>query len=110
MIRLIIYLLLKINESGLLKAFKNLALEKHKFKPSTLILRDGTVTLYEVDSNYYNTELEPVTVVRAYPLGTQLLGISKHELLEFSEYKKMPKEGMAITAHDNKVFGKTKKN
>ncbi len=94
----------------LLEFFKNKLLEKHKFKPSSLILREGTRTLYEVDSNYYNTEMDPVTIVRAYPLGTQLMGISKHEILEFKEYRSMPDEGLAITAHDNAIFGKTKKD
>lgn len=85
-------------------------LEKHKFKASSLIIRDGTRTLFEVDTNYYNKELEPVTIVRAYPSGTQLLGISKHEIIEFREYKKMPEDALSTTTHDNRNFANYKKD
>lgn len=84
--------------------FKVFCLEKHKFKPSDLIARVGTRTLFEVDTNYYNTNFEPVTIVRAYPLGTQVMGISSHEIKEFKEYKNIPKDGFATTTTDNDKF------
>lgn len=88
--------------------FKKLCLEEHKFKPSDLIIRDGTRTLFEVDTNYYNKNFEPVTVVRAYPIGTQLMGISHHEIKEFKEYKKMPNETFGFTNTDNDKFANYK--
>lgn len=90
--------------------FKKFFLESHKFKPSTLILRDGTRTLFEVDTNYYNTDMEPVTIVRAYPLGKQMMGISKHEIMEFKEYKKLPSETLGMTSHENYNFANYKKD
>lgn len=84
--------------------FTRICLEQHKFKPSTLILREGTRTLFEVDTNYYNLNFEPVTIVRAYPAGTQLLGISHHEIKEYKEYKSMPRETFSATDNDNDKF------
>ena len=83
------------------KLFIKYFLQKHKFLPSTLIYRDGTRTLFEVDSNYYDIDLNPITIVRAYPIGKQLMGISRHEMLEFREFKSMHTEGMAMTTHGN---------
>ena len=88
--------------------FKKYCIESPKFKPSSLIIRDGTRTLFEVDCNYYNMQFEPVTIVRAYPMGTQLMGISKHEIKEFKEYKKMPDATFSVTDNDNDKFAKYK--
>lgn len=93
----------------LLKLLKKL-LVQHKFKRSALILKEGAGTLFEVDSNMYDINLKPITIVRAYPLGTQLLGIDEHEILNYSEYKSMPKEGMAMTGHDNDKFANYKED
>lgn len=90
--------------------FSRFCIESHKFKPSTLIIREGTRTLFEVDTNYYNTDFKPVTIVRAYPMGTQLLGISHHEIKEYKEYKKMPKDTFATTDNDNDKFANYKKS
>jgi len=89
--------------------FNKFCIKSHKFKPSTLIIRDGTRALFEVDTNYYNMEFEPVTIVRAYPMGTQLLGISHHEIKEFKEYKSMPKDTFSTTDNDNDKFANYKK-
>lgn len=93
-------------------------LPKHKFKCADLIFKEGTRTLYEVDSLYYNTNLQPIVIVRAYPMGNQLMGINYHEVKEFREYKKPVDSGKAATllqpsdvgstAHDNDKFGKKK--
>lgn len=90
------------------RLFVKYFLPKHKFLPSALIYREGTRTLFEVDSNYYDKDLNPVTIVRAYPLGKQLMGISRHDILEFHEYKSIPSEGLAMTSHDNDKFGNYK--
>lgn len=90
--------------------FKKFCLESHKFKPSALIFRSGTRTLFEVDSNYYNKDLEPVTIVRTYPLGKQNMGISKHEIMEFQEYKGLPSETLGMTSNDNDKFANYKKS
>jgi len=91
-------------------------LSKHKFKKGDLVYKDGTRTLYEVDENYYNTNLDPVTIVRPYPLGNQVFGIDKHDILEFLEFRKPLQDGynttesdVAITAHDNLNFAKKDK-
>lgn len=96
----------------LIKLFK-LFLPKHKFHKGALVYKDGTRTLYEVDENYYNTDLDPVTVVRPYPMGKQVFGVDKHDILEFIEHKKPLQVGynttesdVAITAHDNLNFAK----
>lgn len=101
---------------GLLYLVKRFLLEKHRFPASTLILKDGTRTLYEVDSTYYNKDLQPITIVRAYPAGSELIGISYHENLEFKEYRKPVDRGIGSTAsdvattpHDNAKFGKRSK-
>lgn len=86
------------------KLFVKYFLPKHKFGVSALILRDGTRTLFEVDTNYYNTDLNPVTIVRAYPMGAQLLGISHHDILEYKEYKREVVEAIGITPQDNDKF------
>jgi hypothetical protein len=88
-------------------------LPKHKFAKGTLVYKDGTRTLYEVDENYYNTDFDPVTIVRPYPMGKQVFGVDKHDILEFMEHKKPLQVGysttesdVAITAHDNLNFAK----
>lgn len=93
-------------------------LPKHKFKTSDLIFKDGTRTLYEVDSLYYNTNLQPIVIVRAYPMGNELMGINYHEIKEFREFKGgvdrkasslLQPSDVASTPHDNDKFGKRKK-
>lgn len=86
------------------KLFYKYCLTKHKFFPSTLIIRNGTRVLFEVDTNYYNTDFEPVTIVRAFPNGTQLLGIGHHDIIEYVEYKKPVDEKISVTPHDNDKF------
>lgn len=102
--------MIKLIKKFFVNIMRDYLLEKHRFKPSALIKKEGANTLFEVDSNYYDTNMDAVTVVRAYPMGTQLLGVSKHDVLEFEEFKNMPKESMAYTAHDNKAFANNKKN
>lgn len=91
-------------------------LPKHKFKKGDLVYKEGTRTLYEVDENYFNTVFDPVTIVRPYPLGKQVFGVDKHDILEFHEYRKSLNVGynttesdVGITAHDNLNFAKGSK-
>lgn len=104
---------LHLIQTILMVVYRKLFMPVHKFEKGKLIYRSGTRTLYEVDENYYNLQFEPVTIVRAYPIGTQLLGIDKHEILEFKEFKKALSEGynttvsdVGTTAHDNINFSK----
>lgn len=90
-------------------------LAKHKFKRGDLVYKDGTRTLYEVDENYYNTDLDPITIVRAYPLGSQVFAIDKYDIMEFFEHKKALQQqygttesDVAMTSHDNTRFGRRK--
>ena len=99
----------------LLKILKKLLLPKHKFNVGDLVYKDGTRTLYEVDSNYYNVELQPVVIVRPYPIGTQLFGIDRHDIKEFREFKRPTQANpnttasdVGTTAHDNQNFGRKK--
>lgn len=95
---------------GLLKKF----LRKHIFKPSDLIYKTGTRVVYEVEMNYYDKNLDPVTIVRRFGGTTHLYAIDRHRILEFKEYKKLPNpplysnfatEAMVITDHENTKFG-----
>ena len=100
----------------ILKIMVYLFLQKHPFNVGDLVFKDGTRTLYEVDTNYFNRELQPITVVRPYPIGTQLFGISHHDIKEFKEFRKITSlavnttpSDVGITSHDNSNFGKGKK-
>jgi hypothetical protein len=103
----------RLFQNFMMKLYRSMFLQKHKFNKGDLIYRSGTRSLYEVDENYYNLNFEPVTIVRAYPVGTQLLGIDRHEILEFKEYRQKLSEGYNTTAsdvgssaHDNLNFAK----
>lgn len=100
----------------ILKLMVKLFLPKHKFSEGDLVFKEGTRTLYEVDSNYYSRDLRPVVIVRPYPVGTQLFGIDHHDILEFREFRRPTSRHMnttasdvGTTAHDNMNFGKGKK-
>lgn len=95
----------------ILKLMVKLFLPRHKFKTGDLVFKDGTRTLYEVDTNYYNTDLQPITVVRTYPIGTQLFGIDQYDIQEFREFRKpltarvnTTPSDVGTTAHDNTNF------
>jgi hypothetical protein len=97
----------------ILKLVAKYLLPRHRFKTGDLVFKDGTRTLYEVDTNYYNTDLQPVTVVRPYPVGTQVFGIDQYDIKEFREYRKPVSQytnttasDVGISAHDNTNFGK----
>lgn len=97
----------------ILKLMIKMFLPNHKFKVGDLVFKDGTRTLYEVDSNYYNTDLNPVVIVRAYPVGTQVFGIDRFDILEFMLYRKKnvapdnpTMSDVGTTAHDNFNFAK----
>lgn len=91
-----------------------LLLPKHRFRVGDLVYKDGTRTLYEVDSNYYNTSFDAITIVRPYPIGTQVFGIDKYDIQEFREFKKptsrninTTESDVGVTAHDNDNFGRS---
>ena len=70
--------------------FLKVLLKKHKFYPTDLVIRPGTRVIYEVEINYYTKDLKPVTIVKRYGSSVPLFGIDEYEILEFTEYKKVP--------------------
>ena len=109
--------MLKAIQAKLLKLVVKFLLPVHKFRVGDLVFKDGTRTLYEVDTNYFNSDLQPVCIVRPYPIGTQVFGIDHFDILEFREFKGSVNKGTATTAsdvgttaHDNLNFAKKKNN
>lgn len=89
-------------------------LRKHRFKPSDLIYKSGTRVIYEVDMNFYDSKLNPVTIVRRFGGKTHLYSIDHHSILEYVEYRELPNtplysrfgtESIVITDHENTKFG-----
>lgn len=68
----------------LLNLLKRL-LKKHKYPVSVLIHKKTSDTVYEVQKNYYDLDLNPVTLVLEYG-GSRLLSIDHIDMLEYQEY------------------------
>ena len=65
---------------------KNKYVTKHPFPASTLIHRYEAKVLFEVEFNWYDHELVPVSLVREIHSGKQY-SVTYHELLEFREFQ-----------------------
>lgn len=69
----------------LINLLKNL-LKKHKYPVSVLIHKKNSEDIiYEVQKNYYDLDLSPVTLVLEYG-GTRVMTIDNIDMLEYQEY------------------------
>lgn len=57
---------------------------QHKFKPTDLIHRHNTI-LFEVEFNWYNEDLEPITIIRGVKNG-KIGTIHRDEWIEWNVY------------------------
>jgi hypothetical protein len=69
----------------ILKLLRMLVLEQHQFKPSTLIHRKAARVVYEVEFNWYDENLKPVSVVREVQSG-KIFSIRGNEATDFKEF------------------------
>lgn len=60
-------------------------LKKHKYPVSVLIHKKNNTSVYEVQKNYYDLDLSPVTLVMEYG-GSRLLTIDNIDILDYQEY------------------------
>lgn len=65
---------------------KNKFVNKHQYPESTLIHRRKAKVLFEVEFNWYDKELKPISVIRAVK-GGQIASVSDSEMYEFKEYE-----------------------
>ena len=65
--------------------FKNKYAKNHTFPVSTLVHRKKARVIYEVEFNWYDNELKPITVVREVQSG-KVFSISGLEIDDFKEY------------------------
>lgn len=70
---------------------RNKYLKQHPYPPSTLIHRGDSekgcsTVLFEIEFNWYDHELNPVSIVRQCKTGKQF-SVSFFELLEFREFQ-----------------------
>lgn len=60
-------------------------LKKHKYPEAVLIHKPSQGVVYEIQKNYYDLDLKPVSLVLEYG-GTRVLTISEIDMLEYREY------------------------
>ena len=60
-------------------------LKKHKYPESCLIKRENSDTVYEIQKNYYDVNLNPVVLAMEYG-GVRLITIDHIDILGFVEY------------------------
>jgi len=61
-------------------------IKRHQFPESTLIHRRKATVIYEVEFNWYDETLMPVSLVREVKSGKQF-SVSFYELYEFKEFQ-----------------------
>jgi len=67
------------------KLFVRFFLKKHMFPPGVLIHRRKATILFETEFNWYDNDLQPITVVREIKSG-KIFSINSYEMYEFKEY------------------------
>lgn len=72
---------------GLIKfLIKNKFIKQHEYPPSTLIHRRKAKVIYEVEFNWYDQDLLPISVVREVHSGKKF-SINYYEMYEFKEFQ-----------------------
>jgi len=78
------------------RLYRRFFLKKHKFPPTTYIHRRKSAVVFEVNLNWFDEDLEPVSLVREVHSGKNF-SIRYHEMLEFVELiGNAPNDGIAI--------------
>lgn len=78
------------------KLYKRYFLKKHKFPPTTYIHRRKSGVVFEVDLNWFDEDLEPVSLVREVK-SNKNFSIRYYEMLEFVELQgNAPTDGIEI--------------
>jgi len=65
--------------------FRTVFLKKHVYPTSTLIHRKKASIVYEIEMNWYDEELNPVSIVRDVKTG-KVFSVRLTEMIEFKEY------------------------
>jgi len=69
----------------ILKFIKRMVLKKHKYPASVLIQKQNSTVIFEVEVNWYDEDLNPVSVVREVQ-SDKRFSIRYEEMLEFKEF------------------------
>lgn len=67
------------------KLYRRFFLKKHKYPPSTLIHRKKATIVFEIEFNWYDEDLQAVSLVREVHSG-KIYSIRDLEMLEFREF------------------------
>lgn len=67
------------------KLYRYLFLKKHKYPASTLIHRRKATIVFEIEFNWYDESLQPVSLVREVHSG-KIYSIRSDEMMEFREF------------------------
>lgn len=68
-----------------LRFFKRFFLKKHQYPAGILIHRRKAVVLFEIEFNWYDEDLNPVSVVREVK-SNKTYSVRHDEMFEFKEY------------------------
>jgi hypothetical protein len=78
------------------RIYKRFFLKKHLYPPSVYIHRKNSAVVFEIELNWYDEDLEPVSLVREVKSGKSF-SIRYHEMLEFRELSgNKPTDGIEI--------------
>lgn len=86
----------KYLESLLMQLFKKRVLKKHLFTVGTYVHRKHASIVFEIDFNWYDEEILPVSVVKEVRSG-KIFSIRHEEMINFVELKgNSPLDGTEI--------------
>jgi len=78
------------------RLYRRFFLQKHKFPPTTYVHHRRGGVIFEIELNWYDEDLLPVSLVREAKSG-KTFSIRHHEILEFVELRgAQPTDGIAI--------------
>lgn len=78
------------------KLYKRYFLKRHKFPPTTYIHRKNAAVVFEIELNWFDEDLEPVSLVREVK-SNKNFSIRYYEMLEFVELQgNAPTDGIEI--------------
>jgi hypothetical protein len=72
-------------KSVITKLFKKYVAKTHKYPAGCLIHRRTNSVIFEIEFNWYDEDLEPVSVVREVK-SSKIFSVRYLEMLEFVEY------------------------
>lgn len=78
------------------KLYKRYFLKKHLFPPTTYVHRRKSGVVFEIELNWYDEDLEPVSLVREVK-SNKSFSIRHYEMMEFVELQgNAPTDGIEI--------------